>query len=83
MPVRRIFASAHGRRVSLTTEGSAIMGGVEGIVALVIGLAVVLFVPALVWATVIAGLIQIVRDKIRETHPTQTEPAQEAQQPLG
>jgi len=43
----------------------------------------VLFVPALVWATVIAGLIQIVRDKVRETRPAQIEPAQEAQQPMG
>ena len=59
------------------------MGGIEGIVALVIGIAAVLFVPALVWATVIAGLIQIVRDKVRETRLAQTEPAQEAQQPIG
>jgi hypothetical protein len=59
------------------------MGNMEGIVALVIGIAVVLFVPALVWATVIAGLIQIVRDKVRETRPAQIEPAQEAQQPMG
>jgi hypothetical protein len=59
------------------------MGGIEGIVALVIGLAVVLFVPALVWATVIAGLIRIVRDKVRETQPAQTELSQEAQQPMG
>jgi hypothetical protein len=42
------------------------MGGIEGIVALVVGIAVILFVPALVWATVIAGLIQIVREKARE-----------------
>ena len=42
------------------------MGSIEGTVALVIGIAVVLFVPALVWATVIAGLIQIVREKVRE-----------------
>jgi hypothetical protein len=42
------------------------MGGIEGIIALVIGIAVVLFVPALVWATVIAGLIQIVREKVRK-----------------
>ena len=41
------------------------MGDIQGIVALVIGIAVVLFVPALVWATVIAGLIQIVREKAR------------------
>ena len=55
------------------------MGGIEGITALVIGIAVVFFVPALVWATVIAGLYQIVRDRIRETRPAQIEPAQEAQ----
>ena len=42
------------------------MGGIEGSVALVIGIAVMLFVPALVWATVIAGLIQIVREEVRE-----------------
>ena len=42
------------------------MGSIEGTVALVIGIAVVLFVPALVWATVIAGLVQIVREKVRE-----------------
>jgi Na+-transporting methylmalonyl-CoA/oxaloacetate decarboxylase gamma subunit len=59
------------------------MGNMEGIVALVIGIAVVLFVPTLVWATVIAGLIQIVRDKVRETRPAQIEPAQEAQRPMG
>jgi Na+-transporting methylmalonyl-CoA/oxaloacetate decarboxylase gamma subunit len=57
------------------------MGGTEGTVALVIGIAVVLFVPILVWAMVIAGLRQIVRDKIRETRPTQDEPIQEVQQP--
>jgi len=59
------------------------MGSIEGTVALVIGIVVVLFVPALVWATVIAGLRQIVRDKIQETRRTQIEPAQEAQQPIG
>jgi len=59
------------------------MGSIEGIVALVIGIAVVLFVPALVWATVIAGLRKIVRDRIRETRPAQTGLAQEAQQPVG
>ena len=59
------------------------MGSIEGTVALVIGIVVALFVPALVWATVIAGLRQIVRDKIQETRRTQIEPAQEAQQPIG
>jgi Na+-transporting methylmalonyl-CoA/oxaloacetate decarboxylase gamma subunit len=58
------------------------MGSTEGTVALVIGIAVVFFVPALVWVTVIAGLRQIVRDKIQEeTRFTHTEPIQEVQQP--
>ena len=59
------------------------MENIEGMVALVIGIVIVLFVPALVWATVISGLIQIVRDKIQETRPTQVEPTQEAQHPMG
>jgi hypothetical protein len=63
-------------------EGTT-MGGIERIVALVIGIAAALFVPVLVWATVIAGLIRIVRDKVRETRPAQTELTQEAQQPIG
>ena len=58
------------------------MGSIQGTVALVIGSAVVLFVPALVWATVIAGLNRIVRDKMRETRPVQTEPVQEVKQPI-
>jgi len=55
-------------------EGGAMMGGIEGIVALVVGIAVVLFVPALVWATVIAGLIQIVREKVRKMRPRPERP---------
>lgn len=55
------------------------MGSVEEIVALVVGMAVILFVPALVWATVIAGLVQIVREKVRETRPTPASLAQETQ----
>ena len=39
----------------------------EAVVALAIGTVVVLFVPALVWSTVIAGLYQIARDKIRKS----------------
>jgi hypothetical protein len=39
----------------------------EAVIALVIGTAVVLFVPALVWSTVIAGLYQTVRAKMRES----------------
>ena len=42
------------------------MGGIEGNGELVIGIAVVLFVLALIWATVIAGLVQIVRGRVRE-----------------
>lgn len=45
------------------------MGGIEGIMALVIGIVVVLFVPALVWATVTAGLVQIVRGKYGRSAP--------------
>jgi Na+-transporting methylmalonyl-CoA/oxaloacetate decarboxylase gamma subunit len=59
------------------------MESTEGTVALVIGIAVVLFVPTVVWAMVIAGLVQIVRDKVRESQPAQTKPTQEAQQPIG
>jgi hypothetical protein len=55
------------------------MGGIEGTAALIIGVAVVLFVPALVWATVIAGLYKIVRKRVRETRPSQIEPAREVQ----
>jgi len=42
------------------------MGDIGESVALVIGIAIVFFVPVLVWATVIAGLIRIVREKVRE-----------------
>ena len=43
---------------------------VQAVVALVIGIVIVLFVPALVWSTVIAGLYQVVRVKMRETVKT-------------
>jgi hypothetical protein len=39
----------------------------QAVVALVVVTVVVLFVPALVWCTVIAGIYQIVRDKLRES----------------
>ena len=55
------------------------MGSIEGIVALVIGIAVMFFVPALVWATVISGLVQIVRDKVCEPPPVQIESSQKVQ----
>lgn len=49
-------------------KGSATMGGIEGIGELVVGIAVVLFVLVPVWATVVVGLIQIVREKARQKH---------------
>jgi len=59
-------------------ERAATMGSIEGTVMLVIGIAVALFVPVLVWAMVIAGLVQIVRDKVRESRPVPNKPPQEA-----
>jgi Na+-transporting methylmalonyl-CoA/oxaloacetate decarboxylase gamma subunit len=50
------------------------MGGIEGIGELVIGIAVVFFVLALVWAKVIAGLIQIVREKVWEKRSRRERP---------
>ncbi len=58
------------------------MENMGAVVALVIGLSIVLFVPALVWLTVIGGLIQIVREKVRESKPVRIEPSREAQQPI-
>jgi hypothetical protein len=46
------------------------MGDVQIGVAVVLGLVVALFVPALVWATVIAGLVQMIREKIWEARVT-------------
>jgi hypothetical protein len=51
--------------------------------ALVLGIVVTMFVPALVWATVIAGLVQIVREKVRESRVAQGLRTQKAQQPAG
>jgi hypothetical protein len=59
------------------------MGGTEGTWALVIGITVALFVPIVVWVMVVAGLIRIVRDRIRETCLDQSDPVQEAPQPMG
>jgi len=36
----------------------------QAVLALVVGVIVVLFVPALVWSTVISGLVQMVREKV-------------------
>jgi hypothetical protein len=37
----------------------------QAVVALVVGVVVVLFVPALVWSTVVSGLFQMARDRLR------------------
>jgi len=42
----------------------------QAIVALIIGIVVVLFVPALGWSTVITGLYQTGRAKMRESVKT-------------
>ena len=42
----------------------------QAAVALIVGIVVVLFVPALVWSTVIAGLHQTGRAKMRECAKT-------------
>jgi hypothetical protein len=39
----------------------------QAVLALVIGVVVVLFVPALVWSAVISGLVRMVREKVRGT----------------
>ena len=54
------------------------MGGLQTGVALVLGLVVALFVPALVWATVIAGLYQMIRDKIWEARTARQQARAEA-----
>lgn len=39
----------------------------QAIVALVIGVAVIFFVPALVWSATIAGLYQTIRAKVQKS----------------
>jgi hypothetical protein len=59
------------------------MGSPQATAAFILGVVVIFIAPALVWATVIAGLVQIVREKVREGRATQTEATQEAHQPIG
>jgi hypothetical protein len=40
---------------------------IQAVVALVVGVVFVLFVPALVWSAVISGLLQMARSKLRES----------------
>ena len=42
------------------------MGGSQATIALIVGVVITLFVPALVWATVLAGLYQIARERIKK-----------------
>ncbi len=42
------------------------MVDLQAAVAITIGVLVVLFVPGLVWATVIAGLYQLIREVVQE-----------------
>ena len=44
----------------------------QAVVALVIGTVVVLFVPVLVWSTVVAGVYRVVREKMQEAVKTVT-----------
>jgi hypothetical protein len=66
-PVRKhrrcqdIFIAAS---VEINNKGRSEME-IQAVVALVVGVVVVLFVPALVWSAVISGLLQMVRDKLR------------------
>jgi len=39
----------------------------QAVVALVVGVAVIFFVPALVWSATIAGLYQTIRAKVQES----------------
>jgi hypothetical protein len=59
------------------------MGSPQAIGALTLGGVVMFMAPSLVWATAIAGLIQIVREKVRESRAAQIEATQEAQELIG
>ena len=52
------------------------MGTLEAVMALVLGILVMFFTPALVWATVIAGLFvllnETIQDRLRESRPART-----------
>jgi hypothetical protein len=45
----------------------------QAIGALVLGVAVIFFAPALVWAMVVGGLVRIVRERVQETRPADME----------
>ncbi len=42
------------------------MGNLQDVLSTVFGMAVTFFVPAIVWITLVVGLYDLVRDKIRQ-----------------
>ncbi len=53
------------------------MVDLQAVVAIAIAVLVALFVPGLVWATVIAGLYQLIRQRIRERQAATREQAED------
>ncbi|MGB5931464.1 MAG: hypothetical protein WBH57_00140 [Anaerolineae bacterium] len=58
------------------------MVDLQAAVAIAIAVVVVLFVPGLVWATVIAGLYQLIRERIQERQAAGEERATGTLEPL-
>ncbi len=56
------------------------MVDLQAAVAIAIGVLVALFVPGLVWATVIAGLYQLLRERVRERQAVGREQAQDTRE---
>jgi hypothetical protein len=79
---KAVFAADKGGMVSEFAEGGVTMGNGEVVMALVTGLAVVLFVPTLVWASVSAGLYQIIQERFAKATLPGVEQLREAQQPM-
>jgi len=59
------------------------MVDLQAAVAIAIAVVVVLFVPGLVWATVIAGLYQLIRERIRGRAAAGEQRASDTLEPLG
>lgn len=49
------------------------MGSPQTMAALVLGVVVIFVAPALVWAMVVRGLVQIVRERAQEGRPAEVE----------
>jgi len=52
------------------------------ILALVIGIPIVLFVPVLVWGAVVSGLYQVIRDAVRRRATLARRRARVAEEPV-